>query len=103
MAELEAENAKSSAQKAKMAELALNVQAMTALIGGPPPPPRGQGDVAGPSGLQRPARVVEPAARVVEPAAAAAEPAANDENEEEDSTIVLGELIISRNANHGRR
>ena len=96
MDELEAEIAKSSAQKAKMAELALNVQAMAALIGGPPPPPRGQGDVAGPCGPQRPARVFEPAA-------AAADPAANDEDEEEDSTIVLGELIISRNANHGRR
>ena len=71
-----------------MAELALNVQAMAAFICGPPPPPRGQGDVAGPSGLQRPAPVVEPAARVVEPTAAATEPATNDEDED---------------ANHGRR
>ena len=55
MAELEAGNANSTAQKAKMAELAINVQAMAALIGGTntTASSRGQGDVTGPSGLQR--------------------------------------------------
>ena len=55
---------------------------------------------SGPSGLQSRATGVVEAAAVVEPAT----PDANGEEEqnEEDAPIVLGELEIRRNASHGR-
>ena len=88
-----------------MAELARNVQAMAALIGGPAPAPRGQGDVAGPSGLQRPARIVEPTPAPVEPTPAPVVPAAAPEPtaDVEQAIIIDGELVITPNLNHGIR